>query len=221
MTNEEKFYKYLEGFQPDIIKLISVKRRDGHLMSAEEIASDLNLSILNRKDKIINFKNDIFKDFSFESFKFQVCSYIKKAVTWYQCRKTQEKFFSRRFNQLIKTKDGEKSSFDLIAETKQIDHDFEFDKNNKLIFFLNLIKNYSDHLTKNEVQLIDLLLQGKKQKEMAEELGVTHQAVSFNVIRLEEKLRCRMKHNFLKDESWKKISIGNKAMEGLFSCEKR
>ena len=215
MNKEEKFYKYLEDFQEDILRLISAKRRSNHLMSAEEIASDLNLNLIKRIDKITNFKNDTFSEFNFESFKFQVCSYIKNAIPWYQCRKQQEKFHSRRVNCNVMTKQGERNTFELLEFTHGIDHDFDFDKNNKHKYFLKLIKNYSDHLTKNEVQLIDMLLQGKKQKDMAEEMGVTHQAISFNVIRLEEKLKCRIKNNFLADESWKKISIGKKIYGGI------
>ena len=80
MNNEDKFYTYLAEYQDDIKRLISVKRRDNHLMSVDEIASDLNVALLKRKDKIIDFKNETFNEFCFESFKFQVCSYIKKML---------------------------------------------------------------------------------------------------------------------------------------------
>lgn len=217
---EEKFYKYLSDFQPDIIRIISSKRRANHLMSVEEIASDLNFNILKRKNKIINFRNEMFDEFNFECFRFQICTFIKNAVIWYQCRKIEDKYNARRLDYVIQTKEGEKNTFEIMEYTEGVEHDFDFDKNQKHKYFLKLIKNYSDHLTKNEVQLIDMLLQGKKQKDMAEEMGVTHQAISFNVIRLEEKLKCRIKNNFLNDECWGKISEGHQSMERLFQSEK-
>ncbi len=64
------------------------------------------------------------------------------------------------------------------------------------------------------------MLEGVKQKEMAEIMGVTHQAISFNVIKLEEKLKYRIKDDFLKDESWESVSEGKKCIERLFEHEK-
>ena len=221
MNQEQEFYTYLSEFQEDIKKLINFKRRENHLMSVDEIASDLNMSLLKRKDKIISFRNENFDKFSFESFKFQVCSYIKNAVTWYHCRKKQEKFYCRREDYKAITEDGEKSSFELTSEKTGIESDFDFDKNSKHKYFLKLIKNYSDYLTKNEVELLGHMLEGKKQIEMAADMGVTHQAVSFNIIRLEEKLKCRIKYNFLEDDSWNKIKKGQDAMKELFENEKR
>lgn len=221
MTEEDKFHKYLSEFQNDILGLIGSKRRHNHLMSVEEIASDLNLALIKKKDAIINFRNDFFDEFNFESFRFQVCCYIKNAIGWYQCRKKQEKFYTNRDNYSIKTYRGQVSTFESLEQTKGIESDFDFDKNSKHTYFLKLIKNYSEFLTKNEIQLIDLILEGYKQVEISEILGVTHQAVSFNIIRLEDKLRCRVKDDYLQDESWENISIGNNAMEELFSNEKR
>ena len=220
MNQEEKFYTYLSDFQEDIKKLINYRRRSNHLMSVEEIASDLNMSLLKKKDKIINFKNESFHEFSFESFKFQVCSYIKNAVTWFHCRKKQEKFYCRRDDFKARTEDGEKSSFEIVSQKTGVETDFDFDKNSKHKYFLKLIKKYSDYLTKNEVELLGHMLDGKKQIEMAEHMAVTHQAISFNIIRLEEKLKCRIKYNFLEDESWRKITVGKKAIQELFNNEK-
>ena len=219
-SEEKKFYEYLALFQPDIHKLIASKRRVGHLMSVEEIASDFNFNLVRKdKEKVINYRNEKFTEFSFESFKFVICSFIKNAVGWYQCRKTEEKFFCRRVNNEIQTEEGPKSSFEVLERTEGIESDFDFDQDSKHKYFLKLIKNYADHLTSNEVNLIHNLLKGYKQTKIAEIMGVTHQAISFNVIRLEEKLRCRIKDDFLKDESWEKIPKGKKAIQDLFGCE--
>jgi DNA-binding CsgD family transcriptional regulator len=219
-SEEKKFYEYLAVFQPDIRKLIGSKRREGHLMSVDEIASDFNFNLIKKKEKVTDYRDERFPEFSFESFKFVICSFIKNAVGWYQCRKTEEKFFCRRVNNQVQTEEGPKSSFEILEQTEGIESDFNFDDNSKHTYFLKLIKNYADHLTRNEVELLHYTLKGYKQTKIAEIMGVTHQAISFNFIRLEEKLRCRVKENFLKDESWSKIPKGKKAIQDLFGCEK-
>jgi len=218
---ENKFYEYLASFQEDIHKLVAVKRRDGHLMTVDEIVSDFNFNTIRNKEKIIDYRDENFKDFSFESFKYVVCCHIKNIVSWYQCRKKNEKFVSRRNDFEIMTEEGKKSSFEMVEVTHGVESDFHFDDNDKHKYFLKLIKNYGNFLTKNEVELLDYLLKGHKQKDIAKFMGVTHQAISFNVIMLEEKLRCRVKDDYLKDESWDKIREGNNAIKKLFEHEKR
>ena len=209
---ENKFYEYLALFQPDIRKLIASKRYDTHLMSIDEIVSDFNYNLI-RKDKE--------KLVSYESFKFVICSYIKNAVGWYQCRKAKEKFLVRRVNSEVKTEEGTKTTFEMVEITEGVDDKFTFDDSDKHKYFLKLIKNYSDYLTPNDVELIDLLLKGYKQTKIAEMMNVTHQAISFNVIQLEKKLKCRFKEDFLKDESWNKIPEGKGAIIDLFEYEKK
>jgi len=218
---EKQFYEYLSSFQEDIHKLVASKRRHNHLMTVEEIVSDFNFQTIKKKENVINYRDEKFNSFTFESFKYVICCHIKNAVGWYQCRKNSEKFISRRSDYEVVTEEGKKSSFELIESTKGVDANFYFDDNTKHKYFLKLIKNYGDFLTKNEVELLDFLLKGFKQKDIAEEMGVTHQAISFNVIMLEDKLKCRVKEDYLKDESWEKIGIGKKAIKELFEYEKR
>ena len=50
-------------------------------------------------------------------------------------------------------------------------------------------------------------------------MNVTHQAISFNILRIKEKIKHRFKFDVFSDESWSKISTGNKAIKELFSHE--
>jgi hypothetical protein len=222
-SEEKKFYEYLALFQPDIKKIIASKRRNTHLMSLDEIVSDFNYNLIRKdKEKVVNYRDERFVEFSFESFKFVICSFIKNAVGWYQCRKAQEKYLVRRDNSEVKTEEGYKSTFEMLEITKGVeDKGFTFDDDHKHKYFLKLIKNYSDHLTPNDVELIHLLLKGYNQTTIADVMNVTHQAISFNVIQLEKKLRCRVKEDYLKDESWHKIPEGKEAIMNLFEYEKK
>ncbi len=55
--DEKKFYEYMATFQPDILKLVAVKRKDWHVMTVEEIVSDLNYNTIKNKHKKINNRN--------------------------------------------------------------------------------------------------------------------------------------------------------------------
>ena len=187
--DEKKFYEYMAMFQPDILKLVAAKRKEWHIMTVEEIVSDFNYTTIRNKHKIIEYRDERFSEFSFESFKFVICSHIKNIVSWYQSRKKQEKYHCRRLDFEHETEEGTKSSFEMIEMTEGQEQDSFFDDNQKHKYFLKLIKNYSDFLSKNEIELLSYMLEGMKQKDMAELMGVTHQAFSFNVIKLEEKIK--------------------------------
>ena len=218
--DEKNFYEYMAAFQPDITKLVASKRKDWHIMSVDEIVSDFNYNTIKNKDKIINYRDERFSEFCFDSFKFVICSHIKNVISWYQSRKKQEKYFSRRLNLQHETEDGVKSSFEMIEMTHGESQESFFDDSQKHKYFLKLIKNYSEFLSKNEIILLSYMLEGMKQKDIADAMGVTHQAISFNVIKLEDKLKCRIKDNFIKDESWLSIKKGHESIENLFSYEK-
>ena len=55
---EKQFYEYLSSFQKDIHKLVASKRRHNHLMTVEEIVSDFNFYTINKKENIINYRDE-------------------------------------------------------------------------------------------------------------------------------------------------------------------
>ena len=139
---EKKFYEYLASFQDDIVRLVAYRRKSHHLMSVEEIVSDFNYNTIRKKEKIIGYRDERFKEFSFESFKFVVCSHIKNIINWYQCRKVEEKYHSRRVNHEIKTEEGVKTSFEVISETQGEDFDYSFLTDEDMIFIsVDVVQN--------------------------------------------------------------------------------
>ena len=78
------------------------------------------------------------KNIRFESFKFVICSFIKNAVGWYQCRKAQEKFLIRRVNSEVKTEEGYKTTFEMLEITEGVEENFNFDDGDKHKYFLKL-----------------------------------------------------------------------------------
>ena len=217
--DEERFDNYLISLQPDIEKLLMSKRKHNHRLAIDEILSDFNLSLIKAKEKFIRFRDDEHQEFTKKSFHYLMCVYAKNAVSWFASRENNRKYNSRRLDFLCKSEDGEKTSFeiacDILGEDEKCKDAFE---NEKYKYVFTLIKD-STWFTTKEIELIDLLLKGHKQVEIFEMMDVTHQAISFNILRIKEKIKHRFKFNVFSDESWAKISTGNKAIKELFSHE--
>lgn len=216
---EETFDGFLSDFQPDIYKLVSSKRSQHHIMSVEEIVSDFNLYLIKKKDQIISYRDQNFNSFTFDSFKYIVCSYIKNIVKWYHCRRKEESYNRKRVNGSFHTPEGLKSSFDIISS--KMGHDekkFLFDDLSKIDYAIELLRDYSSDLTDNEIQIIDYLLKGLTQTEIAKLMNVTHQAISFTFKNIEEKIRNKFKFDIFSDCSWDKITNGYNAINKLFDA---
>ena len=78
------------------------------------------------------------------------------------------------------------------------------------------VENFSSIvLTKSGITKIG----SEKLNKIDEKMAVTHQAVSFALIQLKEKLTHRFKFKFTNDNSWEKISIGQQSLLDLFKEE--
>ena len=222
MTDQEKFLKYLSEFQNDLHRLVSRGRSDFNVLSVEEIASNLNLTLMKKMDSIISFRDTDkgFNEFSFESFKYIVCIYSRKSPTWDHYRQLSSKYVSRRNDSLIQTEEGAKTSFDIACETCGENADVDFDSKQKIEYYFELIKDYTNWFTEIEVKILESLMEGENQFNISNQLGVTHQAVSASFMNLKEKLKARIKIRLDEDFSWENIRIGKDAMNDLFSSEK-
>ena len=133
MTDQEKFLKYLSEFQDDLHRLVSKGRKAFNVLSVEEIASNLNLTLMKKMDSIISFRDSEkgFNEFSFESFRYIVCIYSRKAPSWDHYRELGSKYVSRRNNSVIHTEEGSKTSFEIACETCGENADLDFDSKQK------------------------------------------------------------------------------------------
>lgn len=222
MTDQEKFLKYLSEFQDDLHRLVSRGRKDFNVLSVEEIASNLNLTLMKKMDSIISFRDSEkgFNEFSFESFRYIVCIYSRKAPSWDHYRELGSKYVSRRNNSVIHTEEGSKTSFEIACETCGENADLDFDSKQKIEYYFEIIKDYSNWFTEIEVNILESLMKGQNQFNISNQMGVTHQAISASVINLKNKLRARIKIKLNEDCSWENIEIGMKAINDLFSPEK-
>ena len=105
--------------------------------------------------------------------------------------KTQSKYINRREDTVYETEDGPRTSFDYYIDTEGYEEEYyeKFDGNKKCEFLLKMIKEYSGILTDKEIKVLSFLEKGLSQYEIADNLGVTHQAVSSLSLKIYDKIR--------------------------------
>ena len=93
---------------------------------------------------------------------------------------------------------------------------FFFQKNFQKFF--HVLKEYSYLLNENESKILSYLSKGLNQDKIADKLGVTHQAISFSVIKLQEKLNAFFNFkDIIQGDSNGSIQEGKNAMDNFFS----
>ena len=220
MGDSELFDQYLVDYQQDLNKIIGKHRFSNHLLSHEELLSEINVYLLKKKEDIINYrdpeKNVI--EFTETGFKKAAYAYACNLIRWEHIRQSKHPYIQRRNNSIHQTEDGEVSTFELLCDTLGVDAtQLDFDSSSKSNYVFKLLTQYNTVLTDHEVKILKLLKKGKNQYVIAQELEVTHQAISLTVIRLIEKIKNYIKFDYTRDESPEKTRRGRAAIKSLFA----
>lgn len=218
---EDKFAKqgelfdiFLSEYQEDIIKIIGKYRHFNHKLSLEEIASEANTLIIKGKNKIIEKLGD---EFDQNNFKKMCFAYVKNAITWTQWAELSSKEQKHIEDSIYETDEGPMTSFDIAVQKEGIDNFFEaFEDEHILKKFLHVLTKYYYLLSESESKILNLMCMGWNQEQIAEELEVTRQAVSFAYISMKEKLQSQF--NF-KEINADRSFEGNKAINAFFNKE--
>ena len=223
MTDSELFDDLLTNFQEDLRRIIGKFRGVNHKLSKDEMLSEANLHLIKNKDNIINYKNEDqeISEFTEVGFKKAAYSYTRNLIGWSQSRQLKNSYVRRRVDYTHKTEDGELSTFEVLCQTLPTDEEYsEFDSNEKFKYIIKFLTEYTQSLTPNELEIFKQLKKGKNQYTIAQESGVTHQAVSIAVIKLIEKIKNLLKFDYKSDNSSEKITKGNEAMSSLFGYKR-
>lgn len=211
MNNREKNTQWLSEYQHDLIKIVSKNRRQQHVQSVEEIVSDINNHMLS---KLIDmeFDNDVeFKKFTYRT--------AVNFVRWNAKGSTNrdKKYYEHRVDALVQSEDPDvETAFDLAVITLGED-DPEFVAMNKSTKFENIKKwifEYSNFLSSQQKTILPYVLKGRKLTDIADAIGVTHQAVSFMVIEIFERIKSNIKIKYTDEDEI--LSIGNQSINFLF-----
>ena len=212
------FDGYLENFQEDIKKIIGKYRRPNHHLSPEELASEVNHSLLEKRDSVIsNFEGE----FTESNFKKIAYAFVRNVLKWSQWRIGQSPYVGKRTDVEHYTEDGVKSSFDMALDTNGCGEDFyeDFDRNSKCKFLLKMVKDYCSIFTDQEVKVLSFLEKGMKHAEIADRLGVTHQNISILSISVGDKIKAHLAKDALTDSSYNDVAKGRKSISDFFTSD--
>lgn len=211
----DKFNSYLVDFQEDIVRIVSRYRKSHHPHSAEELVSDVNLSLIKKSEDLILSEESVLLDFN--NFKKVAYAYSKNVVIWSHKGSNHEtrKYLENKSDKLIKDSEGDlKSLFEFVCENiGEEDEDFlKLNESDKFQSILKWVFDYSHFLSPHQKNVLKFSLAGKGQDEIAEAMGVTHQAVSDLLINSYKKIKSNLKIDVFNDSS-----DSNLAVEGISS----
>lgn len=215
MNNKEKNTQWLSEYQNDLIKIVSKNRRQHHVQSVEEIVSDINNHMLS---KLIDMEFENVTEFRKFTYRTAV-----NFVRWNAKGSTNrdKKYYKHRVDALVQSEDPDvETAFDLAVITLGED-DPEFVAMNKSTKFENIKKwifEYSNFLSEHQKTILPYVLKGRKLSDIADALEVTHQAISFSVIEIFERIKSNIKIKHADEDEI--LSIGNHSVNFLFGKQR-
>ena len=219
MNNKTKNIQWLSDYQPDLLKIVGKYKTSSHVLSVEEIISEVNNYFL-KTDKLVNrdFENQI----EFNKFLFAMAKNFTRWTTSGENVKSK-KYNIKRDDSIVSFEDDYsiETMFDLVCSTQGEEDGFhkESEKSKRYENIKKWVFEYSDILTDQQKNILPFFFKGKKLREIAEAAGVTHQAVSSTVIDACEVIKSQIK---IKDETeFSCLERGNESIKYLFGEERK
>lgn len=219
MNNKEQVLQWLGTSQIDLLKIVGKHRRAGHKLSTEEIVSEINNYFIHHIDNILIKYPRIKDKKAFNPFLYKMArNFISWTIEGGHSLKDKKYTRFKADYTVIDNEDGEKTAFEHICDTVG-DQDPEFIKLNKSEKYENILKwliDYSDVLTPRQKNLLPFVLQGKTLEDLAQALGVTHQAISHSILDMHDRIKSYLKININEDCDQAVLIEGNKSINYLF-----
>lgn len=222
MNNINELYdQWLVEYQPDLQKILTKHRfSPKHAISVEEILSEVNFRLIKDKNKLIKDKV-----IDFISFKKMAYSYARNLIKWTAdgVSSKDKKYFNNRSDGIVRADDGDKTVFEYICETLG-NEDEVFNQMyapQKIENLKKWIFNYSHFLSEHQKNVLTFVFKGEKLYEIAEVLGVTHQAISALVDDSLDRIKSYFKPDVLLKSEKEIIQSGRESINFLFGPERK
>ena len=228
-TEEEvaQFNEWLSSFQEDLRKIVGKHRKANHVLSHEEIISEINISLIKKRDHLVDYmhKNGGFNE---QNFKKSAFVYSRNLTKWSHLSITNKSYHKRRDDRVFYDKDGDgddpfKTSYELAIDTQgespedDPNHFVNVEQMEKIANHYRVIKEYYNILTVQEIKILSMLEKGMTEKEMSAKIGITHQAVNYAKASISKKIASYMRFDQLNDTNFHSVCEGNKAINSFFS----
>jgi DNA-binding CsgD family transcriptional regulator len=224
-TNQ--FNLWLEDYQADLNKIIGKYRRNNHMLTHEELLSEINIALLKKRSGLIEYTVNN-GGFNQNNFKKSAFIYTRNLVKWSHLSIRNSSFVKRRDDGVFyDDEDGFKTSFEIAVDTMGAHPDD--DPNNiankdvilKYKDFLSNVKNYFDILSENEVKVLSMLEKSMTEEEISNKLGVTRQAVNYACHNIYKTIKSYISSEEVFGHSYKKIQDGNSSISNFFTSKRK
>ena len=218
-----QYNSWLSDFQEDIQKIVSSKRFSNHLLPQDEVVSEVNMSLVKKRtDLIFYMKNN--GGFNHKNFKKSAFVYARNLTKWSHGALMNKSYVKRRDdNVYYDEEDGFKTAFEFAVLTKGVspeddpNHFVNTEQAKKISNCYDLIKKYYNILSSSEVKVLSMMEKGFSEKDMANKLGVTRQAVNYCVKNLSDKIASHLRFNDIKETNFEQVLEGKNSMNLFFS----
>jgi len=218
MNQKSKAISWLEGYQNDLIKIISKHRKSRHALSVEEILSDVNNHFLSKITNKMDFENEA----SCRKFLYRMAVQFVRWTAKGSTNKDQ-KYLSYKVDALVGSNIEDQNIetvFDLAIYTIGEEDEYfkDLNKSNKYYNIKKWIFDYSDIITEQQKAVLPFIMKGQTLDEVGDALNITHQAVSSLVLDAFD----RIKRNIDISKSEKEIlKKGNDSISYLYGNKRR
>ena len=212
----ELFDESLSNFQEDFRRIIFKHRHAHHHLTVEELVSEANMAMLKKKEDIIDSFDGVFSETEFSKIGY---AFAKNSIIWIHGRISKTAYVYRRSDYSVETEDGVRTSFEIACDKESSTEDpacLDSDENEKCSYILKMIKEYCYLLTDQEMKVLLLKEDGNNLRQIAELLGVSHQAISITEGGIRDKIKSHLSVAPFSDETSHKISVGHKCIQSLF-----
>ncbi len=185
-----RFEKFLTNYQEDLRRIVGKHLNHNLKLTVGDVVSTVNFQLIKTKQK---FFDRFGYNFSKADFGRWAYSYARNNTKWGVIKSLEDN--KQLADGTFQTSDGEKTLYDIVCEETGEEDEFfeEFDGDGKIRVIENIINKYSHILTPVEKLVFTSLLEGKTEAEMAQEQGVSRQAVNITRHNVTDKIRANYK----------------------------
>ena len=223
----DQFNIWLSEYQIDIKKIIGKYRRSNHALSLDELVSEINLSLIKKREDLINYTKKE-GGFNYANFKKSAFVYTRNLIKWSHLSTNNKSYVKRRDNNVFyDEEDGVKTSFDIALETQGFcpeddpTHFVNIDVLSKYKDFLNNIKKYYDIFSETEIKVLSMLEVGMTEEKIANKLEVTRQAVNYTVHNIYKIIKSYINRDDVFGYGYRKVQKGHSSIEAFFTNGER
>ena len=217
-----QFNTWLENYQVDLAKIIGKYRGSNHMLSQEELLSEINTQLLKKRESLIKYTINE-GGFNENSFKKSAFVYARNLIKWSHSSAKNKSYVKRRDDRSFFDKeDGLKTSFDLAVETKGAnpeddpDNFVNLEAISEFKNILSVIKKYYDILTEQEVKVLSMMELSLSEEDIANKLNVSRQAINFTTHNIYAKVKSFINPKEVFNSSFEKIQKGKSCINNFF-----